>query len=150
MVGKLIPAINKVYFINQYTLIHTLSGKGGIQVDFKNYFDWQDKAIFLEKGQYIKFLSDDFVVRKIEFPNETKFVKDEVRVLFKHLISLGLYCPPLKWGNIYILRSISAIANFIYILYGILINAIPIIIGCTIAVALHTYRLNKLKTKKYG
>ena len=84
---KLIPEINKVYFINKYTLIHILSGNGSMQVDFKNYFDWQDKAIFLEKGQYIKFLSEDFIVHKIEFPDKTNFNNKEIRVLFKHLIS---------------------------------------------------------------
>ncbi|WP_420603631.1 helix-turn-helix domain-containing protein [Flagellimonas sp.] len=89
MVQKLHPEINKVYFINKYTLLHIISGSGTIQVDFKNYNDWQDKAIYLEKGQYIKFFSDDFVVRKIEFPSKTIFEKKEVRVLFKHLISLG-------------------------------------------------------------
>ncbi len=88
-VEKFSPEINKVYFIESHTLIHILSGKGSIQVDFENYFDWQEKAIFLEKGQYIKFLSDDFTVRKIVFSNETKFYSDDVRVLFKHLISLG-------------------------------------------------------------
>lgn len=89
MVTKLFPEIDKVYFIEKYTLIHILSGKGNIQVDFENYFDWQDKAIYLEKGQYIKFLSDDFLVRKIEFPDEAMFRNKDVRVLFKHLISLG-------------------------------------------------------------
>lgn len=88
-VEKFSPEINKVYFIESHTLIHILSGKGSIQVDFKNYFDWQKKAIFLEKGQYIKFLSEDFTVRKIEFSNDSKFHDPEVRVLFKHLISLG-------------------------------------------------------------
>lgn len=88
-VEKFSPEINKVYFIETYTLIHILSGKGGIQVDFKNYFDWQEKAIFLEKGQYIKFLSDDFTVRRIQFLDANKFYSDDVRVLFKHLISLG-------------------------------------------------------------
>nr|WP_321233610.1 AraC family transcriptional regulator [uncultured Psychroserpens sp.] len=88
-VEKFNPEINKVYFIESHTLIHILSGKGSIQVDFKNYFDWQKKAIFLEKGQYIKFLSEDFTVRRIEFSNDTKFHNPEVRVLFKHLISLG-------------------------------------------------------------
>lgn len=88
-VEKFSPEINKVYFIESHTLIHILSGKGSIQVDFKNYFDWQEKAIFLEKGQYIKFLSDDFTVRRIEFSNDRKFYNNEVRVLFKHLISLG-------------------------------------------------------------
>lgn len=89
MVEKFHPEINKVYFINKYTLIHILSGNGSIQVDFNNYFDWQDKAVYLEKGQYIKFISDDFVVRKIEFPDEIIFKNTDVRVLFKHLISLG-------------------------------------------------------------
>lgn len=89
MVQKFTPAINDVYFINKHSLIQVLSGHGAIQVDFKNYYDWEDKAIYLEKGQYIKFLSDDFEVRKIEFPNETLFNNKDVRVLFKHLISLG-------------------------------------------------------------
>lgn len=89
MVKKFFPELGKVYFINQYTLFQIFSGSGSIQVDFKNYDDWQDKAIYLEKGQYIKFFSDDFVVRKIEFPNSAVFANKEVRVLFKHLISLG-------------------------------------------------------------
>ncbi|WP_299438582.1 AraC family transcriptional regulator [uncultured Aquimarina sp.] len=89
MVIKFTPEINKVYFINEYTLFQISSGNGGIQVDFKNYFDWQNKAIYLEKGQYIKFLSDDFSVLKMEFPSEMVFRNKEVRVLFKHLISLG-------------------------------------------------------------
>jgi len=70
-------------------MIHILSGRGGIQVDFKNYHDWNDKLVFLEKGQYIKFLSADFVVRKIEFEDEAMFRSKDVRVLFKHLVSLG-------------------------------------------------------------
>jgi cytochrome bd-type quinol oxidase subunit 2 len=41
------------------------------------------------------------------------------------------------------LRIFSAIANFIYIIYGILIAAFPIIIGSSIAVLLHLYRLNE-------
>ena len=89
MVKKLNPQINKVYFINQYTLVHILSGTGTIEVDFKNYPDWADKAIYLSKGQYVKFLSDDFQVRLIEFPDEILFKSKDVRVLFKHLISLG-------------------------------------------------------------
>ena len=83
------PEINKVYFVNQYTFFLVLSGAGGIQVDFKNYYDWENKAIYLEKGQYIKFLSNNFKVLKIEFPNEVIFSNKEFRVLFKHLISLG-------------------------------------------------------------
>ena len=89
MVEKLKPEINEVYFMEQHTLIHVLAGKGSIEVDFKTYPDWQDKGIFLEKGQYIRFRSDDFLVRKIVFPSEAIFSNKDVRVLFKHLISLG-------------------------------------------------------------
>lgn len=89
MVKKFLPEIDKIYTIDNYTLIHILSGRGNIQVDFENYYNWKNKAIYLEKGQYIKFLSDDFIVRKIEFPNETIYRNKDVRVLFKHLISLG-------------------------------------------------------------
>jgi len=89
MIQKIHPELNKVHFINQYTMFHILSGDGGIEVDFKHYHDWQDKLIFLEKGQYIKFLSENFVVRKIEFKDETVFRNKEIRVLFKHLVALG-------------------------------------------------------------
>jgi len=89
MVSKFLPSSGEIYFINQYTLLHILEGQGAIQVDFKNYFDWKDKLIFLEKGQYIKFLSDSFVIRRIEFDDEIVFRHKDVRVLFKHLVSLG-------------------------------------------------------------
>ncbi len=89
MVTKFSPELNKVYFINHYSLFQVLSGSGSIEVDFKNYFDWQDKIIYLNKGQYIKFLSDDFVVRKIIFDDKIVFDNKEFRVLFKHLVSLG-------------------------------------------------------------
>lgn len=48
----------------------------------------------------------------------------------------------------YKLRLISLIANVIYIIYGVLIIATPIIVGCTIAVFLHGYHLRRLKIKK--
>lgn len=70
-------------------MIHILNGTGQIQVDFKNYNNWNDKVIFLDKGQFIKFLSDDFELRTIEFPDEIQFRSRDVRILFKHLISLG-------------------------------------------------------------
>jgi len=89
MVSKFSPEINKVYFINQYSLFQILSGHGSIEVDFKTYLNWHDKIIYLEKGQYIKFLSDDFQVRQIVFNEEEIFKNKDVRVLFKHLISLG-------------------------------------------------------------
>lgn len=43
------------------------------------------------------------------------------------------------------LRLLSLIANSIYIVYGILMNAFPIIIGGSIAVLLHAYHLKRLK-----
>ncbi len=48
----------------------------------------------------------------------------------------------------YKLRFISLIANIIYILYGALISATPIIVGCTIAVLLHAYHIRRLRIIK--
>ena len=45
----------------------------------------------------------------------------------------------------YKLRLISLIANLGYILYGVLISAPPIIVGCTIAVFLHGYHIRRLR-----
>ena len=89
MINKFQPELNKVYFINRNTMFHILKGSGGIEVDFKSYHDWADKLIFLEKGQYIKFLAENFTVRKIEFQDEKVFHNRKVRVLFKHLVALG-------------------------------------------------------------
>lgn len=47
----------------------------------------------------------------------------------------------------YKLRLISLIANIIYVLYGALINATPIIVGCAIAVLLHGYHIKRLRIK---
>ncbi|MGB1241146.1 MAG: helix-turn-helix domain-containing protein [Chitinophagales bacterium] len=89
MINKFQPELNKAYLINKYTMFHILKGSGGIEVDFRSYHDWMDKLIFLEKGQYIRFLSENFVVRKIEFEDENLFRSKDVRVLFKHLVALG-------------------------------------------------------------
>ncbi len=89
MIDKFIPEINKIYLVEAHTMYHILEGAGNIEVDFHNYKDWKDKLIFLEKGQYIKFTSGSFIVRKIEFEEKDVFLNKEVRVLFKHLVSLG-------------------------------------------------------------
>lgn len=49
----------------------------------------------------------------------------------------------------YRLRIISLIANLIYVFYGIMISAIPIILGCAAAVVLHANRLYKMKRVTY-
>ena len=45
------------------------------------------------------------------------------------------------------LRVISAFANMLFIIYGVLLQAQPIVFGATIAVGLHIYRLRDLKKK---
>lgn len=45
----------------------------------------------------------------------------------------------------YKLRLVSLMANVGYVFYGALINATPIIIGCTIAVFLHGYHIRRLR-----
>lgn len=46
------------------------------------------------------------------------------------------------------LRYLSLIANSIYMIYGLLINAIPIIVGSFIAVLIHAVSIYKLKHKQ--
>jgi len=42
------------------------------------------------------------------------------------------------------LRIFSAIANLIYVFYGLLLNAPPLIIGCSIAVGIHLFHIIRL------
>lgn len=67
---------------------------------------------------------------------------------FVGYLALGLNLYSMYSKGEYRLRYFSAIANFTYVIYGILINALPIIIGCSIAVILHICRLYKLKQIK--
>lgn len=48
----------------------------------------------------------------------------------------------------YKLRIYALIANLLYIVYGTLINAAPIIIGCVVAVFLHAYHIRAFQTNK--
>ncbi len=89
MVSVFHPPFNKVQFINSYVLYLIKAGSGSIEVDFHNYTNWQEKALYLSPGQYIKFLSDDFEVFSVSFPDIETFDSKEFRVLFKHLLSLG-------------------------------------------------------------
>lgn len=57
--------------------------------------------------------------------------------LILNLISMAM-------NNVIYLRLFSLVANTIYIVYGILLNAPPFIIGCSIAVMIHAYHLQKL------
>jgi len=61
-------------------------------------------------------------------------------------LALNLYSMSTK-GE-YKLRLISLFANVVYILYGVLIQATPVIVGCMIAVFLHGYHLRRLQIKK--
>ncbi|WP_219007370.1 hypothetical protein [Aquimarina litoralis] len=47
--------------------------------------------------------------------------------------------------NIFLLRLLSLIANSIYMIYGLLLNAPPFIIGCGIAIIIQGFHLLKLK-----
>ena len=56
------------------------------------------------------------------------------------LLNLG----SMAMRNLLRLRVLSAIANMVYIVYGLLIDAPPFIIGCSIAVGIHLYHLRKI------
>lgn len=50
--------------------------------------------------------------------------------------------------NVLYLRILSLIANLIYIVYGTLLGVPPMIIGCAMAIIIHTYRIYKLHKEK--
>ncbi len=59
-------------------------------------------------------------------------------------IALGLNLLSMSMKRMCYLRVLSLLANSLYIIYGSLIDAPPVIIGCTIAVGLHSFHLYKL------
>ena len=83
------PGFGDLHVMEHLTLVVPESGSGAWEVDFQLYFHWQEKAFFLHKGQYIRFLAHDFRVRFIELAGLEYHPGDAWRVLFKHLVSLG-------------------------------------------------------------
>ncbi len=61
-------------------------------------------------------------------------------------LAINLYSMSVK-GE-YKLRLISLIANVLFVVYGVLISATPIVIGCTTAICLHGYHINRLRINK--
>ena len=57
-------------------------------------------------------------------------------------LTLNLISMSMK--NVLYLRVCSLIANAIYIVYGVLMNAPPVFIGCSIGVLLHSYYIYKI------
>ncbi len=58
-------------------------------------------------------------------------------------IAILLNIVSMAMKNILYLRICSLVANSLYILYGIFLNAMPIIFGGSIAVMLHAYRIKQ-------
>ena len=64
-------------------------------------------------------------------------------------VALGINLVSMAMKKVFLLRLLSLIANAIYLVYGILLQAPPFIIGCGIAIIIHGYHLFKLtKLKK--
>jgi hypothetical protein len=73
-------------------------------------------------------------------------VNSTVHLLGLAALGFGLLAMMMK--NILILRIFSAIGNFIYIIYGFLLGAPPLIIGGAIVIVIHGYHIHKLIQKK--
>lgn len=61
-------------------------------------------------------------------------------------IALALNLFSMTRKNILSLRVLSAAANALYILYGVLLASPPIVIGCSIAVTIHLHKIYQIKT----
>jgi hypothetical protein len=61
-------------------------------------------------------------------------------------LSINLYSMSVKGEQK--LRIISGVANACFIIYGSMIGALPIVIGSTIAVCLHSYHIVRISKEK--
>lgn len=64
-------------------------------------------------------------------------------------IALLLNVTSMAMKKILYLRLCSMTANAIYVLYGLMLNALPMVIGGSIAVLLHCYWVRRIIISKY-
>lgn len=60
-------------------------------------------------------------------------------------IGLILNLSSMAMKNVRYLRWLALSANAVYIIYGLLLNALPLILGCSVAVCIHAYHIHKLR-----
>ncbi|MEO1031848.1 MAG: hypothetical protein AAFX55_10615 [Bacteroidota bacterium] len=68
-----------------------------------------------------------------------------------HLIgyaALGLNLASMAMKSVFHLRALSLMANLIYLVYGIVLNAPPFIVGCGVAVIIHAFHIVRLRRSK--
>lgn len=63
-------------------------------------------------------------------------------------LALSLNLTAMTMKGILYLRILSLVANVIYIVYGLLLGAAPIIAGSSIAVVIHSVSIYRLKHAK--
>lgn len=60
------------------------------------------------------------------------------------LAALGFSLLAMSMRNILTLRILSAVANFLYVIYGFFLGAPPLMIGGAIVIVIHGYHIRKL------
>jgi hypothetical protein len=61
-------------------------------------------------------------------------------------VALTLNLVSMSMSNLLYLRVLSLIANAIYIGYAVLLDAPPLVVGCSIAVVIHSYGIFRIYT----
>lgn len=69
-----------------------------------------------------------------------------VQVIGYTALSINLISMSMK--NILYLRVLGLVANAVYVVYGAMLDAPPVFIGCAIAIFLHSYRIYKTMNEK--
>ena len=64
-------------------------------------------------------------------------------------IALILNLLSMNMTSILLLRWLSLTGNIFFTIYGFLLNATPIVIGCSVAVGIHSYHLLKIYQKRH-
>lgn len=62
--------------------------------------------------------------------------------------ALGINLFSMSFKDLLFLRVGSLIANILYVVYGLFIQAAPIYIGCSIMIVIHILRLLELKSNQ--
>jgi len=84
------PEQGKIYFMKKYTLIVLKKGSGFLEIDFVTYAFYEEKVICLASGQYVRFLTNNFEIVKIEIELTRPLMIYGWWVLFKHLKTVSV------------------------------------------------------------
>ena len=59
-------------------------------------------------------------------------------------LASGLNLISMTMKDLRLLRALSLVANGLFVIYGLMLHAYPIVVSCSIAVLIHAYQLHRI------